>query len=81
MSQLIKCEICGKEVKNLGSHMYQSHKSPNTNTEFITDKELASTISQIENIVKRYRNKTEITIKTQDGKQEQVELLITIQMK
>jgi hypothetical protein len=80
MSQPVKCDICKKEVKNLGSHMYHSH-GESQQVEFITDKELASTISQIENIVKRYRNKTEIKIKVQDGKQEQVELLITIQMK
>ena len=80
MSQPVKCEICGKEVKNLGAHMYHSH-GQSQQVEFITDKELATAISQIENIVRRYRNKSEITIKAQDGKQEQVELLITIQMK
>ena len=80
MSQPVKCEICGKEVKNLGAHIYHSH-GQSQQVEFITDKELAIAVSQIENLLKRYRNKVAMTIKTQDGKQEQVELLITIQMK
>ena len=80
MSQPVKCEICGKEVKNLGSHMYHSH-GESQQSEFITDKELAISISQIQDILKQYRNSTDMTIKSEYGRQKEIQLLITIQMK
>ena len=79
MSKPVKCEVCGKEVKNLGAHMYHSHGNPKTH-EFITDKEFETTLFEIKDIVKRYRHSFETTIIEQDGKS-QARLLITIQMK
>lgn len=80
MSQPVKCEICGKEVKNLGSHMYQAH-SQSQQVKFITDKEFTTTLFQIRDILKRYRYSIETTMKEQCGTEEQVQLLITIPLK
>jgi len=79
MSLPVKCEICGKEVKNLGSHMHQAH--PNSNAKFITDKEFANTLLQIRDILKSYRHRLETTIIEQGGEELEARLSITIHMK
>ena len=80
MSKLVKCDICGQEVKNLGVHKYHNHKTLKAH-EFITDKEFAATLSQLKDILKRYRHNIETTIIEEDGHEKQARLLITIQMK
>ena len=80
MSQRVKtCEICGKQVTNLGAHMNMVHKGLNAK-EYITDKELATTLLKIKQILKRYRHTLETRVQERNGIDEQVQLLVSIQM-
>lgn len=74
------CPLCGKEVRNLGSHMHQAHRDVNAK-EYITDKELSTTLLQIKQILMRYRYTLETRVQERNGADEQVQLLVTIQMK
>ena len=77
---LDKCPLCGKEVRNLGAHMHQAHRDVNAK-EYITDKELATTLLKIKQILNRYRYTLETRVQERNGTDEQVQLLVTIQMK
>ena len=60
--------------------MHQVHRDVNAK-EYITDKELATTLLQIKQILNRYRYTLETRVQERNGADEQVQLLVTIQMK
>jgi hypothetical protein len=80
-----KCEICGKEFKNLGAHMKAHGKGPGLATltvdNPIEDKQLSSLISDIQQKLNRYRTKMDVIVHSENGTPVEVELKARIQVK
>ncbi len=79
----MKCEICGEEFKNLGSHKFAKHgiAAAITVDEHLSDKQLSSLISEMRTILKPYVN--ELTVKTIEagGSVKEIEITARIQLR
>ena len=81
-----ECEICGKEFKNLGAHMWKAHGKGKGSATLkvdspIEDKRLSSLISDIKQTLSRYRNQMDVTVHSENGTPVEVELKARIQVK
>jgi hypothetical protein len=81
-----KCEICGKEFKNLGAHMKAHGKGQGSVATLmvdspIEDKQLSSLISDIQQKLNRYRNRMDVIVHSENGIPVEVELKARIQVK
>jgi len=77
-----ECPECGKKVKNLGSHTYQAHGKQRVTEpdDYIPEKPLKDLLSEIKEILKRYRNQLTVTTVERSGKTEEVEIKARIQI-
>jgi len=77
-----ECPECGKKFKNLGAHIYQAHGKQRVTEpdDYIPEKPLRELLSEIKEILKRYRNQITVTTVERSGKTEEIEITARIQM-
>ena len=89
----MKCDICGKEFKNLGVHKFHAHSDKFKPGEVIvvdhpselvmddiTEKPLSELISEIKNLLKCYQNQITTKIFEKNGKISEIEITARIQI-
>ena len=87
------CEICNKNFENIGTHTYQKHKEKTPSHRMMeadefgrlteikkvpNEKPLNDLLSEIKNLLSRYRNTIETKIYEDNGKTKEVTITVKI---
>lgn len=76
------CPNCGKECKNLGSHLRFCQKGDKIKVDnYIPEQPLSSIISEIREILKRYQHQLQVKTTERDGRTEEVEIIARFQIR
>lgn len=80
---MVECDICGMEVKNLGSHKYQKHRNENKmetlTVDTPTEKPLSDLIENMKALLRPYQSRISVSYQEEDGKIKEVEITARIQ--
>jgi hypothetical protein len=81
------CEQCGKECKNLGAHMRFCGKVNSAPVEqhlvvdeVTPDKPLSTLISEVKELMRKYRSNVSVKVSENGGKPYEVEIIARIQL-
>ncbi len=83
-----ECPICHKEFKNVGSHIRFSHHgsvipcdNPNEiEVDEITKEPLSKLLSDLKEILNKFRNQMEVKVKEENGKPVEIEVSVKIKL-
>ena len=86
--ELVSCDLCGKEVKNLGVHKRFCGKTPIEQPKVsgkivmdeITEKPLSELLSNLKEVLKTFRHELDIRISDRGGRTSEVEIRVRIQI-
>ena len=84
----MNCDLCGKEVKNLGVHKRFCGKTPigqpkvleKIVVDEITEKPLSELLSNLKGILKTFRHELDVRISESGGRTSEVEIRVRIQV-
>ena len=78
----MQCDLCGKEVKNLGVHKRFCSKPPKEKivVDEITEKPLSELLSNLKEVLKTFRHELDVRISERGGRTSEVEIRVRIQI-
>jgi len=82
----MNCDLCGKEVKNLGVHKRFCGKTPIEQPkekiiiDEFTEKPLSELLSNLKEVLKTFRHELDVRISERGGRTSEVEIRVRIQI-